>query len=644
MLAEDRVLVVTTPPAGPLVIYDGDCAFCTRWAMRWQLQIGDAVDFAPSKAAAERFPEIPRAQLDEAIHLIEPDGRVFTGAGAVFRALAHRKDHRAHVLLALLYESSPGFARIAELAYRTVTQHRVSAARLSKLFVGHDVRPATWVLGHWLFLRLLGVAALAAFVSFSVQAHGLVGSKGIAPFTDLLNAIHTQTTAEGTSTFEMVRRAPTLLWAVPTDAGLGIVCAAGAAASVLLIVDVMPGIALFLVWALYLSITVVGNVFLGYQWDALLLETCVAAAFVVPWTRGRAARERSPRTSARWVVRLLLFKLMFLSGAVKRLSQDPAWKDLTAIHFHWFTQPLPTWIAWYVSQLPPWFHELGVVVTFAIELWLPLLLWVPGRARRAAFWGFLLLQVLIALTGNYGFFNLLTIALAITQLDDAGIAALLPASARARLEPLRKRAIAAPRRRLGVATLLAAVVMLASALRMHAAVSASSDEATPRPIARAFEYVAPFASMNAYGLFAVMTTTRREIAIEGSDDGVTWRPYTFRWKPGEDLAAAPRFTGLHMPRLDWQMWFASLGGTCVGERWYLAFVQRLLEGSPAVLGLLVDDPFHGHPPRLVRSLTWEYRFTTVAEKSASGAWWKREPGAPYCPTLTLRDGRLDLVE
>jgi hypothetical protein len=99
-----------------------------------------------------------------------------------------------------------------------------------------------------------------------------------------------------------------------------------------------------------------------------------------------------------------------------------------------------------------------------------------------------------------------------------------------------------------------------------------------------------------------------------------------------------------MPRLDWQMWFASLGGTCVGERWYLAFVQRLLEGSPAVLDLLAGNPFPDHPPRLVRSLTWDYRFTTAAEKRASGAWWRREAGEQYCPTLTMRDGRLDLSE
>jgi predicted DCC family thiol-disulfide oxidoreductase YuxK len=130
MQAEDRVLETTAPPAGPLVVYDGDCAFCTRWVERWQLQVGDLVDFEPSKTAAARFPEIPRAQLAEAIHLLEPDGHVYTGADAVFRALAHRKDHRLHVLLALLYASSPGFARISELVYRTVTHHRVAAARL----------------------------------------------------------------------------------------------------------------------------------------------------------------------------------------------------------------------------------------------------------------------------------------------------------------------------------------------------------------------------------------------------------------------------------------------------------------------------------------------------------------------------------
>jgi predicted DCC family thiol-disulfide oxidoreductase YuxK len=646
MRAEDRVLETKTPPSRPTMVYDGECAFCTRWAKRWQLQIGDGIDFEPSSSAAARFPDVPRDQLDEAIHLFEPDGRVLTGAGAVFRALASRKDHRAHVLLALVYAGSPGFARLAELVYRTVTHHRVAAARLSNLLVGKDVRPATWTLGSWLFLRLLGLSSLAAFGSFGVQAKGLVGEHGIAPVRELLAAVRAQGLAEGASTLEIARRAPTLLWAAPTDTGLTVVCAAGAVTSLLLLFDVVPGVALVLVWALYLSLTTVGDVFLGYQWDALLLETCVAAAFVVPWTRGLGRRTTGlhpPRAIGLWVVRLLLFKLVFLSGAVKRLSRDPSWSDLSALRYHWFTQPLPTWTSWYASQLPRWFDEACVLVTFAVELWLPLLVFVPGRARRLAFWGFLLLQVTIAATGNFGFFNLLTIALACVLLDDAAIAGLVPARLRPRLEPLRDAALAVPRRRFGVATILASIVLAASALRMQSAVS-SDPSATPRPIARAFAYVAPFASLNAYGLFAVMTTTRREISVEGSDDGVIWRAYRFRWKPGDDLAAPPRFATPHMPRLDWQMWFASLGGTCAGERWYLAFVQRLLEGSPEVLALLADNPFRERPPRFVRSVTWDYRFTTLAEKRATGAWWKREPGEPYCPTLTMRKGRLDLAE
>ena len=142
--------------------------------------------------------------------------------------------------------------------------------------------------------------------------------------------------------------------------------------------------------------------------------------------------------------------------------------------------------------------------------------------------------------------------------------------------------------------------------------------------------VAPFLSMVAYGLFAVMTTDRPEITVEGSRDGVTWVPYDFRWKPGE-VRRRPRFTTPHMPRLDWQMWFAAFSRDCRSQPWFLAFEQRLLEGSPAVLGLLRGNPFREGPPRYVRARLVRYRFT---DRGAQ-AWWQRDELGIYCPPSGL---------
>jgi hypothetical protein len=119
--------------------------------------------------------------------------------------------------------------------------------------------------------------------------------------------------------------------------------------------------------------------------------------------------------------------------------------------------------------------------------------------------------------------------------------------------------------------------------------------------------------------------------IEGSLDGVTWRSYEFRYKPG-DPSRRPKFVEPHQPRLDWQMWFAALGGY-EGNPWVRAFLERLLEGSPAVLGLLANNPFPNGPPRYVRAVLYDYRFTDAGQRRATGAWWKRRALGLYCPVF-----------
>jgi hypothetical protein len=155
----------------------------------------------------------------------------------------------------------------------------------------------------------------------------------------------------------------------------------------------------------------------------------------------------------------------------------------------------------------------------------------------------------------------------------------------------------------------------------------------PEPLAAMFELQAPFHLVNGYGLFANMTTERPEIVIEGSDDGESWRAYEFRWKPGEPRRR-PDFVEPHMPRLDWQMWFAALGSYQT-SRWFLPFCRRVLEGSPDVLGLLGTDPFPAAPPRYLRATLYDYRFTNREQRRENGEWWARKPLGPYIPTVTL---------
>jgi hypothetical protein len=167
------------------------------------------------------------------------------------------------------------------------------------------------------------------------------------------------------------------------------------------------------------------------------------------------------------------------------------------------------------------------------------------------------------------------------------------------------------------------VVPLVRAFRVHVD--------WPAPLATLDRWQQPFYIVNGYGLFARMTTERPEIIVEGSNDGASWAAYEFKWKPGDPLRR-PAFVQPHMPRLDWRMWFAALGNA-EREGWFYPFCQRLLQGSPAVLGLLATNPFPDAPPRYVRATLWDYRFTGWAD--GTDAWWSRSELGPYTPVLTL---------
>jgi hypothetical protein len=143
----------------------------------------------------------------------------------------------------------------------------------------------------------------------------------------------------------------------------------------------------------------------------------------------------------------------------------------------------------------------------------------------------------------------------------------------------------------------------------------------------------PFRIVNGYGLFRVMTKERPEIILEGSADGIEWKPYEFRWKPGT-LNRAPAFVEPHQPRLDWQMWFAALSDVRQ-NRWFVGLVLRLLENSPDVVHLLGKNPFPDQPPHYIRAGIYRYRFTTIDEHRRTGEWWRREERRDYLPAVSL---------
>jgi len=533
---------------------------------------GERVEYLGYQDALDAHPEISETEFQAAIYLFG-DGTTSRGAEAAFRTLAIGGRHG----WLACYRYLPGFAAVSEWLYVLVSRHRIAAARLATALFGPALRPAS----HELIARLLtagiGLCALIAFTSLWWQIIGLIGADGILPYREYLDAAQSQL---GAAAWWWI---PSVAWLGSSDLVLHLCCAIGTGASLLLLIGRLRATAAIVAYLAYLSLTGVGQTFMAFQWDTLLLECLVVAAIAA----------RVP-TWGVWTARLLLLRFMLLSGAVKLLSGDPTWAAGTALEFHFETQPLPTRLAWYASQLPDTLLHAGVWATFFIELVLPIFILLPRRPRLIAGAGFVLLEVLIALTGSYNFFNLLTVVLCVSLLNDSSPVVGVQPSAPRRLA----RACAA------VVIVLGLMITTTSLLRLQ--------------MSGYLALLDPLRIVNTYGLFAVMTTDRRELVVEGTLDGEEWRRYRFPFKPG-DADEAPRLAAPYQPRLDWQMWFAALGSPG-NAPWIYDFVQALLEGRSPVLDL-VDAPFDGQAPAYVRILSRRYRFTTPAERAATGNWW-----------------------
>jgi predicted DCC family thiol-disulfide oxidoreductase YuxK len=646
-------LRVSNPPPKPLLIWDGDCDFCRLWIERWRQMTAGKVDYITYQKAADHFPEIPTDQFNRSLVLIQPDGIVLFAAEAVYRSLAKR---RSREWLSWSYDHVPGFAAISETGYGLIARHRKFASAITRLLWGKNVRRPTYVWAQRWFLRALGVIYLIAFVSLWVQVDGLVGSNGMSPVNQFLPAVRAQLGPAGYTLL------PTLCWFNSSDTFLHFLCGSGVVCSLLLIFGIAPAVSLVALFVLYLSLTIAGQDFFSFQWDVLLLETGFLSIFFAPWRlwprqlpwsksfgvppsggRGRVNAElRATRAAASvsqaglFLLKLLLFKLMLMSGVVKLTSGDDSWWNLTALDYHYWSQPLPTVFAWWGDKSPEWFKHLSVAFCLVVEIIVPLFIWAPRRLRLIAAGLLIFLQLAIAITGNYCFFNLLTIALCLLLIDDSVVG--IP---RAR-EAVREENVGAPggsalsQRLCNYTGILVIIVTLPiNAWLIFSAFKPLSRP--PRALANLYERLQAFRIVSGYGLFRVMTKDRGEIIVEGSPDGIDWLPYEFKWKPG-DVKRAPGWCAPHQPRLDWQMWFAALG-TPRENPWFVALIYRLLKGSDEVNDLLANNPFPHEPPRYVRAMLYRYRFTTLDEHRHTGAWWKREELREYLPTLSVEQFR-----
>ena len=429
----------------------------------------------------------------------------------------------------------------------------------------------------WLYFRLFGLTAAVATGAYWLQLPGL-------------NAIVPLTGSVGDEAIQL------------SDRAMQVFCSLSFVCSLLVMFDVaVPAalLGLFLGWS---PLVHFGWPFLSFQWDLML---CEAALLSIPYALRPKAE---PQLWQRMFPALVAVKVTLESGIVKLTAGDASWwPDLTALTYHYWTQPLPAWTSVFLDRAPLFVHQVSCLVMFVLELGVPLLAFGTRRMRLVAAAGMIALQAGLALAGNYSYFNFLCAVLCVPLIGEA------------------------PKQPWGAKIgwpAFGAVIWLSALIFTQ-----QFRPEYPAQVQAALYRLQQLNLLHSYGVFRVMTKTRPEIVFEGSDDGVTWKTYELKWKPGR-VDRRPQFVAPWQPRLDWQLWFAAMG-RC--EPWVQAYLRQLLLATPEVLALTEEDPFHGARPRYLRSTLWQYRFAPPG----SSDWWSRTEVGPYCPTVMLdAEGRL----
>lgn len=500
-----------------------------------------------------------------------------------------------------------------------------------------------------LFRTGLGLVYLAAFLSLSVQVVDLAGARGLLPVTDHLDRLR----AADATTLERVHAFPTLHWISSSDTSLRLAAAVGAVLSLALILGIGGRAVPLLLWLLYLSGATAGRDFFYYQWDNLLLEAGLLAVFLpARGTLADFARRRSlpePSPVVVFLVRWLLFRLLFESGLAKLVFGREDWLDLNGMTFYYETAPLPSWGGWFVQQLPDWFHRLSIGLMLLVEVPLSFFAFGPRPLRRILFLAHLPFQIAIAATSNYGWFNLLSLVLSLLLLDDRDLDALSSVVRRLARLPIPETvpgpeqcavilpAISPWRARvLRLGPWLLAGLLVPGTLVEGASyfLRGSGAFAAFEPVRRLYR---PFRAVNRYHLFPGIVRRRIVRGIEGTTDGRTWLPYYLHDAPG-DPGAVPPVTWLHNPRFPFHYSFITLRRSNRDAEYTRNLVQRLCCDPEAVADLFEVNPFPGPGPAALRVRDEHYRFGTWQDLASTGRYWIREPSGQPSRALTCSCG------
>ncbi|HEV8052649.1 MAG TPA: lipase maturation factor family protein, partial [Parachlamydiaceae bacterium] len=379
--------------------------------------------------------------------------------------------------------------------------------------------------------------------------------------------------------------------------------------SILLMLGVFPPLILLLLYILYLSIVSAGQDFLAFGWEGFLLEVTINAFFI--------SLSSDPNIFLWISLNLVLFRFHFNGGTVKLQSRDPNWRNLTGVFYHYQSQPIPNAIAWYAYKLPMWFHKVSTFLMLFVEIIIPFGMFGPDWMRLVVFIAFVGLQLVIGITGNFSYLNFLTVALCLILLSNA----YLPWF---EMPPMESTSLP-----IFVLCTVAGIFLISLQL-----VHLWQHFLPNRLFQKLLNFFSPYHIANRYGIFAVMTTNRYEIIFEGSDDNENWQEYGFYYKPSEKNRRPVQISP-YQPRLDWQAWFLPFGEP-ESHPWLQHFIYHLLKGSPEVIKLIRTNPFPSSPPKYVRTVVYDYVFTSYEEKRKSGCWWRREYVGLFTHSAHLR--------
>jgi hypothetical protein len=465
-------------------------------------------------------------------------------------------------------------------------------------------------LSRFVFQRGLAIIYLIAFTVALNQFRPLLGARGLLPTPRFLSATS-------------FRQAPSIFHWRYSDGMLAGVAWTGivlAAAEILTLPEHAPTFVGMLVWvvlwALYLSIDNVGQIFYGFGWESLLLETGFLAIFLGSFAI-------APPIVMLYLIRWLLFRLEFGAGLIK-LRGDACWRKLTCLYYHHETQPMPNPMSWWFHHLPKPLHRMEVLANHGTQLIVPFALFAPQPVAGIAAAIMVTTQLWLMVSGNFSWLNAITVVLGLSVFDNRWLHWMFH--------------VAPPHHIANDPIWFATIVLAVSALILVLSWRPARNLVSRRQLMNA-----SFDSLhlvNTYGAFGSVTRERDEVVVEGTlDDVVTdttvWREYEFKGKPTDLKRRPPQIAPYHL-RLDWLMWFAGLS-PAYAQGWFVPFAVKLLENDRPTLKLLGHNPFAEQPPRYVRARLYRYRFTTYRERKETGAWWFRRYLGDFLPPVSLRE-------